>query len=64
MEWHEIKANDNKSATFPERSIPGYEEVFNKQVENSRIACKYLRFTATHVYRYIFIYNGDFLCHL
>lgn len=40
MEWHEIGLIDNRASKFPERSIPGYEEVFGKQIDERSIAGK------------------------
>ncbi|XP_064538769.1 protein ELYS homolog [Drosophila montana] len=42
MEWHEIGLIDNRASKFPERSIPGYEEVFCKQIEERSIAADYI----------------------
>ncbi|XP_030569574.1 protein ELYS homolog [Drosophila novamexicana] len=42
MEWHEIGLIDNRASKFPERSIPGYEEVFGKQIDERSIAADYI----------------------
>lgn len=67
MEWHEIKATDNRAVNFPDRAIPGYEDVFNKQNNEFNIACKWIRITEIHVFILLymlfiyFTYAADYI---